>query len=448
MSKISECYESLEKEAAKKGYLTPDEIEDAAFNSELSSVEYTKLTEQLLLNGIIISDEPPPEDVEQNYDYSRLDYDLIYNEVVSIDPELGCFVDQIRVMPTPQKGEIEELYAKMKHFNFEGIQAKEARERMIIIHMRVVLKIALSLVKQFDYDLSDAISVGMIALISAVDKYDPEQNGYFGTYAAQSIWGDILRECQPKWIHTFPTHIMDKLYAVIRAYNDYYGTSTELEMPDEDFLTAYSEQTGEPIDKIKSYFILILNESNWLSLEEAADNEDECYDERFFVLDHIPEWDDNIYRMQISEKVHKSLSALTERQLQVIRLRYGFENGIPVTLDEIGRKLNLTRERIRQIEEKALMHLRKNADIRALKDEVFVSKKSSITDTKNVVRKTSYNFGRMRSEIIAYINSLVLLFPDSEAEIEDVKTTSNEKLLRIAPRYGINPENYVVYITQ
>lgn len=450
MSKRSECFDSLEKAALSKGYLTFDDVIDAAVDFELSSVEVDKLNEHLLLNGIIISNEPPPEDDQQSTDYSRLDYDLIYNEIISIDPGLEYFVNQVRNLPTPQKGEIDELYAKMEHFNYEGAQAKEARERLIFMHMRVVLKLALSLFKQFDYDLSDAISVGMVGLVSAVDKYDSKQdeNNYFGSYVTQFVWGVILRDCQPKWIHKIPPHLMDKLYAIIRAYDNYYGMPVELEMPDDDFLASYSEQTGDPFEKIRSYFILISNERNWLSIEETAENENECFDERLLVLDPLPDWDDEIYRLQICEKVYKSLLALTERQLQVIRLRYGFENGISMTLDEIGQRLGLTRERIRQIEDKALKQLRNDSNIKALKDEFFASKKRIAPSTKNVVRKARYNFGRMRANIIEAINSTSSLFPDSSAEIMEVENASNEKLLRVASKYGINPENYVIYITQ
>lgn len=450
MSRYSECLNTLEKEASSKGYLTFDDVIDAAVDFELSSVETDKLNEQLLLNGITISDELPLENGSRSNDYSKLDYDLIYNEIVSIDSGLKYLVNQIRNMPTPQKGEIDELYAKMEYYNFEGDQAEAARERLIFMHMRIVLKIALSLFKQFDYDLSDAISVGMIGLVSAVDKYDPKQdeNNYFGSYATQFIWGVILRDCQLKWIHKIPPHIMDKLLAIIRAFKDYYGISAELEMPDDDFLTDCSIQTGESAEQIKIYFTMILNEMHWLSVEEYIENEDEYPAEYSLILDHISAWDDEIYRSQIKAKLHNALSALPERHVKVIKLRYGFDNGAVLTLDEIGRKIDLTRERVRQIEAKALKQLRNSSEIRKLNYELNVSKASVAATIRKDEKKVSYNFRRMRADIINAINSICSLFPDSVDEMEVIKNVSNEKLLRIAPQYGINPENYVIYITQ
>lgn len=446
MSKYSECLNTLEKEASSKGYLTFDDIIDAAVDFELSSAEADKLNEQLLLNGITISDEPPQDSVSQIIDYSRLDYDLIYDEIVSIDAGLQHLVSQIRNMPTPQKGEIDELFAKMEYYNFKGDQAREARERVIIMHLRVVLKIALSLFKQFDYDLSDAISVGLVGLVSAVDKYDPKQNenNYFGSYVAQLIWGVILRDCQPNWVHKIPPHIMDKLYAIIRAFKDHYGISAELEMPDDEFVTICSERMGESAEQIKSYFTIILNERHWLSVEEYAESEDENICEHLFIKDFVSDWDEEIYRLQINEKIHRTLSSLPERHFQVIKLRYGFENGITMTLDEIGRKLNLTRERVRQIEEKALKMLRNSSDIRKLNEELNAPDERMVFSIKKDVRKMGYNFRRIRADIIAAIDSTSSLLPDSVSEIDEVKKASNEKLLRIAPKYGINPGNYVV----
>lgn len=374
MSKFSECYEFLINEAHNNGYITNDDFSDAAFDFGLSLVESTKLNEQLLLNGIIISDEPPVKSNKASFDYSKIDYDLIYGEIISLDPELEYFVNQIRKMPTPQKGEIEELYAKTEYFNFDETKIKETRERLIFMHMRMVLKTALSLSKQFDYDISDAVFTGMSALVSAVDKYEPKQyeDNSFGSYVNQFVWGEILRDCQPRWLlHRVPPHAMEKLYAMIRAYKDYYGISAELDVPDDDFLRAYSEQTGEFFECIKSNFTDIVNEKNHLSFEEVTKSEDEYLDERSFVLNPVLGWDEEIYRQQIAEKVRKVLLTLTERYLQVIKLRYGFENGVSMTLDEIGTMFNVTKERIRQIERKVLRQLSKNPKIKALKDEDF-----------------------------------------------------------------------------
>lgn len=374
MSNFCKCFDGLEKCAKIKGYLTSDDIIDSADSNGLSAAEIDELSEKLLLNGIIISDAPPQEDDSQDTDYSRLDYGLIYNEIISIDPGMEHLVGIIREFPTPQKGEIAELYAKMEYYDFKGAYADEARERLISIHMRVVLKIALSLSKQFGYELSDAISTGFVGLVDAVKKYDPKQNEskYFGSYVNQFVWGVISRDCQPKWIHKIPPHLMDKLLTIIKMFNDYYGISTELYVPEYDFLLRCSERLGESIEQIKSYFDMILTERNCLSIDEYTESEDEYQNNPSLVIDYDSIWEDRVYNFQINLILNKALETLTERQRQVIKLRYGIRCE-PLTLDEVGRKLNVTRERIRQIEDKALKSLRNSRYIKRLKSEIFPS---------------------------------------------------------------------------
>ncbi|MCM1164783.1 MAG: sigma-70 family RNA polymerase sigma factor [Lachnospiraceae bacterium] len=377
MSSYSECFDGLEKRAKSNGYLTYDDILDAADSFELSAIEVDKLSEQLLLNGVTISDDPPVDE-QQFFDYSKIDYESIYREIISIDPGLENLIRQISEFPTPQKGEVSELYAKMEYYNFEGLQADEARERIISMHLRMVLRLALSLSKIYNYDISDAISVGFVGLISAVEKYDPKQNegGYFSAYAGQVVWSAIIRDCQPNWIHKIPPHLMDKLLTIIKMFKDRYGISAELEIPETDFLLACSKRLGEPIEQIKAYFNMILNETNWMSLNEYAESEDELPINSLLV-DYDRFFEDEVNKYQNAEIVHKALKTLPERNVKVLILRYGLDGKIPMTLDEIGKALNVTRERIRQIENKALKLFRQSPDIKYLKDE-YMSERLSI----------------------------------------------------------------------
>ena len=82
------------------------------------------------------------------------------------------------------------MWGSFDGYNFDEMKTKKTRDRLIFMHMRMVLKTALSLSKQFDYDISDAIFTGMSALVSAVDKYDPKQdeNNYFSSYVDQFVW--------------------------------------------------------------------------------------------------------------------------------------------------------------------------------------------------------------------------------------------------------------------
>lgn len=446
MSKIVECFNSLDSLSKDKGYVSFDDILDAAEEFDLSVVEVDNLSEKLQLNGIVISDEPPQAADSEPYDYSRIDYDAVYDEIVSIAPEFEYTVNQIRNLPTPQKGEIGELFAKMEYFGFSGSEAENARERLILMHLRVVLKIALPLSKLYGYELSDAISEGFSALVDAVDKYPQSKNDnqYFGSYVGQFVWGAILRECQPKWVHKIPPTLMDKLLTLIKMYKDFYGNDTELEMPDNDFMNSCADKINAPVEKVKSYFELIVNENTSMSIEEYAENEDEdCYIPSLLV-DYEDEWERELWHYQLRQNLVNIMKTLKHNQFQILIMRYGLDdNGEcnPMTLDEIGDKLHITRERVRQIEEKALKAVRNSAYMRNLYKEFQESrpgvpklKSSKVTfeSKTKVEKKMQYNVSRLRSDIIQVIlldgnNS------ETEMEINEIKKSSDTRILILEP---------------
>lgn len=458
MSKIVECFNSLESLSKDKGYVSFDDILDAAEEFDLSVVDVDNLSEKLQLNGIVISDEPPQAAEPEPYDYSRIDYDAVYDEIVSVAPEFEYTVNQIRKFPTPQKGEIGELFAKMEYFSFSGPEAENARERVILMHLRVVLKIALPLSKLYGYELSDAISEGFSALVDAVDKYKPERNDnqYFGSYVSQFVWGVILRECQPKWVHKIPPSLMDKLLSLIKMYKDFYGNDTELETPDNDFIDYSADKINAPVEKVKSYFELIVNENTSMSIEEYAENEDEDSNIPLLLVDYEDEWERELWHYQLRQNLVNILKTLKSNQFQILIMRYGLDNngeGEPMTLDEIGDKLHITRERVRQIEEKALKAVRNSAYMRNLYKEFqeshpgaakHKSSKVNLEPKVKVEKEMQYNVSRLRNDIIQVI---LLDGNNSETEIEinEIKKSSDTRILRLAPKYGINPENYVVY---
>lgn len=458
MSKFVECFNSLESLSKDKGYVSFDDILDAAEEFDLSVVEVDNLSEKLQLNSIVISDEPPQAVEFEPYDYSRIDYDAVYDEIVSVAPEFEYTVNQIRKLPTPQKGEIGELFAKMEYFNFSGSEAENARERLILMHLRVVLKIALPLSKLYGYELTDAISEGFSALVDAVDKYKPERNDsqYFGSYVGQFVWGIILRECQPKWVHKIPPSLMDKLLSLIKLYKDFYGNDTELEMPDNDFIDSCADKINTPVEKVKSYFELIVNENTGMSIEEYAENEDEDSYIPSLSVDYKDEWEEKLWCYQLKQNLVNILKTLKPKQFQILIMRYGLDDngeGDPMTLDEIGDKLHITRERVRQIEGKALKDVRNSAYMRNLYKE-FQESRSGATRLKSnkvnleskvkVEEKMRYNVARLRSDIIQVIllgeNSL-----ETEIEINEIKKSSDTRIVRLAPKYGINPEKYILY---
>ena len=218
MSKVADCQQLLIAESEKKGFLTFDDIMDMSDAHSLSVSEVDQLSEALEIRGIIIYETAPSgNDLDHFEDYSRIDYEAIFKEVVSLSPELEYIVDLIRKLPPPQYGEISALTAQISAGN------AYARERLILIHLRVVLKIALSMAKSHQYDIANTVSAGFVGLIIAVDKFDPDGFSAFQSYASLWIQQNINRECNPIWMeYYFPVHYKEKMLPVYERYLNHW----------------------------------------------------------------------------------------------------------------------------------------------------------------------------------------------------------------------------------
>lgn len=179
MSKVVDCRKQLIAKSEEKGFLTFDDIMDLSDAYSLSVSEVDQLSEALEIRGIIIYETAPSgKDTDLFEDYSRIDYDAIFDEIISLSPELEYIVEIIRQLPPPQYGEISTLTAQVAAGN------TFARERLILIHLRVAIRIALSMAKSHQYDIADAVSAGFVGLIIAVDRFDPDGFSAFQSYAA------------------------------------------------------------------------------------------------------------------------------------------------------------------------------------------------------------------------------------------------------------------------
>ena len=359
MADISKCQEGLLGLAAQQGYLTFDDILNASEAFSLSVTEVDFLSEAIQLRGIIVYESAPQigqssQSDDDVLDYSRTDYDAIFEELLDLAPQLKHLVDEIKSFPAPQWGEVNQLARQIA----EGNQF--ARDRMIMLYMRSVLKIALSMTKQYDLDIEDAVSSGFIGLMNAVDRYDPSGFSAFHSYASLWIQQGIQRDCNPVWIDFyFPAHYKEKMFRVIQRYEQYttgeehdsdeYNSlieriSDELELPTADVVKTLSSYFVQKYGKQSTEMIIEMENSD----EELLPNELIGNDEEVF---------DALFQKDLTAKVDTVLSTLTEREAKVVRMRNGIGYRAPMTLEEIGSIMNVTRERIRQIEAKAMRKL-------------------------------------------------------------------------------------------
>lgn len=365
MSKVVDCQKQLIAKSVEKGFLTFDDIMDLSDTYSLSVSEVDQLSEALEIRGIIIYETAPlGKDTDCFEDYSRIDYDAIFSEIISLSPELEYIVDLIRKLPPPQYGEISTLTAQVAAGN------TFARERLILIHLRVALKIALSMAKSHQYDIADAVSAGFVGLVIAVDRFDPDGFSAFQSYASLWIQQNINRECNPIWMeYYFPAHYKEKMLCVYECY-----LSVLERVPDKPFegiITEISEYLGISFIQTKDFLkAAILQSENRLSISDFFED-DFCSEVSALsqgLIQPGEELFDSVIASILEESVLETLSTLTPKEEKVLKLRFGIDDDCPRTLEETGNEFSITRERIRQIEVKALRKLSHPSRAKKLKD--------------------------------------------------------------------------------
>ena len=364
---IDECQKHLINLSETQGYLTFDDILDASDAFQLSVSEVDRVSEALQLRGIIVYEQKPEsQSSEEIEDYSRVDYETIFSEVIEMDESMQEIVNEIRKCPPPQYGEVRQLIMQIRSGNMY------ARDRMINIYLRNVLKVALSMTKQYDLEISDAFSTGVTGLMTAIDRFDPSGFSAFHSYASMWIQQSIQRNCNPRWMEFYyPVHAKDIVLKIISAYKD----RNDLELStNADFAwkQKLSNELQTDIPTVEGLLnIALLQFEGKVSLEEMLEEDNIDDFEKYIVFTgEGPE--DKAEKTELRKLLNEILNKLTDKEKTVICMRNGYGYDHCFTLEEIGQKMNVTRERIRQIEAKVLRKMN-HPSIKRLLDEFFIS---------------------------------------------------------------------------
>ncbi len=371
MADIEKSREKLLQLAEAQGYLTFDDILDTSDAFFLSVTEVDQLSEAIQLRGIIVYEESPHSiqlyvEDDEFTDFTRTDYEAIFNEVLELTPQLDPLISQIRKNPVPQYGEVDQLARQVVDGN------SYARERVFCLYMRSVVKIALSMTKQFELSLEDAISNGFIGLMAAIDRYNPDGFSVFHSYASMYIRQAIQRDCNPVWMtYYFPTHMKEKVFRVIQKVEEYTPLTVTNNIPDI-IIGLVAEDLQMPEVDVRSVLRYYFNQKfGRLDLYELTRKE--LFDEDDAIIDNSLMDDGNVVFEEISNKmlreaVNEVLGTLTPKEAEVLQMRYGMDYSTPMTLEEVGEQMHVSRERIRQIEAKALRKLRHPNRSKLLRD--------------------------------------------------------------------------------
>ena len=237
---------------------------------------------------------------------------------------------------------------------------QEALEKLTKANLRFVVSVA----KQYQnqgLSLPDLINEGNLGLIKAVEKFDYRKGYKFSTYATWWIRQAITRAIadQARTIR-IPVHMVETINKLIRVSRQLLQELGREPTPEE-----IAEQMDMPVEKVRE--ILKISQEP-VSLETPIGEEEDSHLGDFIQDDQVPVPADAAAFELLKEQLNEVLDTLTEREQKVLRLRFGLDDGKARTLEEVGRQFNVTRERIRQIEAKALRKLRHPSRSRKLKD--------------------------------------------------------------------------------
>lgn len=265
-----------------------------------------------------------------------------------------------RLAETGDEQEKEEIQAEIKALQLDVDRGSDAKKRLAEANLRLVVSIAKRYVGRGMLFL-DLIQEGNLGLIKAVEKFDYRKGYKFATYATWWIRQAITRAIadQARTIR-IPVHMVETINKLIRVSRQLLQELGREPTPEE-----IAEEMKMPVERVRE--ILKISQEP-VSLETPIGEEEDSHLGDFIKDDNVPVPADAATFTLLKEQLEEVLGTLTEREQKVLTLRFGLEDGRARTLEEVGKEFNVTRERIRQIEAKALRKLRHPSRSRKLKD--------------------------------------------------------------------------------
>ena len=348
---------SLIENGKANGKLTTSEINDALEQLDFDVEKVDKLYDTLESLNIDIVDDIDLSDLEgKDFDseHDEDDESLLSVDGINIDDPVKVYLKEIGRVPLLTPEEEVELAERMA----KGDPA--ARKRLSEANLRLVVSIAKRYVGR-GMQFLDLIQEGNLGLIKAVEKFDHTKGFKFSTYATWWIRQAITRAIadQARTIR-IPVHMVETINKVKKVSSQLlheYGHDPSAE--------EIAERLDMPVDKVRE-IMRVAQEP--VSLETPIGEEEDSHLGDFIPDDDAPVPAEAASQTLLKEQLADVLKTLTPREEKVLRLRFGLEDGRPRTLEEVGKEFNVTRERIRQIEAKALRKLRHPSRSKKLRD--------------------------------------------------------------------------------
>ena len=347
----------------KKSILEVQEINDFFSDMDLESEQMEKIFEYLEANNIDVlrisgDDDDDIDDVdlliseEDDVDVEKID--LSVPDGISIEDPVRMYLKEIGKVPLLTAEEEVELARRMADGD------EDAKKLLAEANLRLVVSIAKRYVGRGMLFL-DLIQEGNLGLIKAVEKFDYQKGFKFSTYATWWIRQAITRAIadQARTIR-IPVHMVETINKLIRVSRQLLQELGREPTPEE-----IAAELDMPVERVRE--ILKISQEP-VSLETPIGEEEDSHLGDFIQDDNVPVPAEAAAQTLLKEQLDEVLSTLTEREQKVLRLRFGMNDGRARTLEEVGKEFDVTRERIRQIEAKALRKLRHPSRSRKLRD--------------------------------------------------------------------------------
>jgi len=354
----------LIESAKKEGHISQrdifEQIPDSPENAEVLDELYTELADGSI--EIVVS-EPEAENftdewvIEEGEELEEQDTSAVYLDEDIADDSVRLYLREIGKIPLLTAEEELTLARRVVAGD------KDAKDKMAEANMRLVVSIAKRYVGR-GLDLLDLIQEGNTGLLRAVEKFDPDKGFKFSTYATWWIRQAITRAIadQARTIR-IPVHMVETINKLLRTQR---RLTQELNREPSNEEIAKAMEID--VDKVEH----IMKIKQDISSLDASirDDEDDSVLADFIEDEDTVSPEESATGQLLKEQVKNMLGSLTEREQKILKLRFGLEDGRQHTLEEVGQEFSVTRERIRQIEAKALAKLRKHRDARKLHDYI------------------------------------------------------------------------------
>ena len=349
--------ELLELAKDRKNVLEYQEISDYFKELQLSAEQFEAILDFLEKNNIdVLRLQDNDDDIilEDDDDVEVEKIDLSVPDGISTEDPVRMYLKEIGKVPLLTAEEEIELAKRME------LGDQEAKKRLAEANLRLVVSIAKRYVGRGMLFL-DLIQEGNLGLIKAVEKFDYRKGYKFSTYATWWIRQAITRAIadQARTIR-IPVHMVETINKLIRVSRQLLQELGREPTPEE-----IAAEMDMPVERVRE--ILKISQEP-VSLETPIGEEEDSHLGDFIQDDNVPVPADAATFTLLKEQLEEVLGTLTEREQKVLILRFGLEDGRARTLEEVGKEFNVTRERIRQIEAKALRKLRHPSRSRKLKD--------------------------------------------------------------------------------